>query len=392
MSRRIVLISLTAEPGVFSERIQENVLHKFNIDRFETDGGYEIANLRIAYRVFGRPNASRDNVILIFHALTGDANCAGYETKEGKVSGWWQGLFQDNPGIDLTKYCVICPNHPTSCYGSSGPLDIEIGSTSPLGPDFPDFTTRDIVRAHSKLIKSLEIPTLHAVVGGSLGGMLALEWAIMKPVATKNAIVMAAPGESSAQSIAFNHIQEKCFEVDPDFRDGHYYQNKRPMTALSLARQMAMITYRSPDEFSERFGRKKCFNETIDERTFEIQSYLDHQGKKFIQRFDANSYLKLLHVLNRHNIARNRGSLENGIRQIESKMLFIGIDTDILYTSTEVERLHKRCKELEIDTTYKTIYSLHGHDSFLIEYKQLNNILNKQLTLTPNGDHHVKDN
>lgn len=383
LSKHIVLYAEEKHYSSFREKTRPDTLHHHVLDKFTTEAGDTIVNLKIAYRVFGKANEKRDNIILVFHALTGDSNCAGYQSPDGFVHGWWEGLFSKQ-GIDPDKYCIICPNHPTSCYGSSGPLDKQVGANTPLGQDFPDFSVRDIVNAHGQLIKWLDIKQLHAVIGGSLGGMIALEWAIINPVDTLKSIVIAAPAASNAQSIAFNHIQKKCFEMDPDFKGGNYYNGKRPMLALSLARQIGMITYRSPEEFTKKFGRSLCFCEKETPNYYEIQSYLDYQGEKFFNRFDANSYIKLLTILDEHDVSRDRQSMESALAKIRAQMLFVSIDSDILYPPEDVENLHQMCLEQNIDSHFNCIKSLHGHDSFLIEYDQLTDYVN--IFLNNNGN------
>jgi len=377
--RTITFYAEAVEAKHFVERLANNQLHRVFLKEFETEKGERIVNLKLAYRVWGKPNAERDNILLIFHALTGDANCAGYTGPDGRVAGWWEALFGRHAAIDLAQWCVICANHPGSCYGSSGPTDREVGATRPIGRDFPEFSPRDLACAHKQLLDLLEIPSVHAVLGGSLGGMAALEWAVLFPGAAKRAVVLAAPAASSAQAIAFNHIQAKCFEIDPAFKNGDYYGGPRPMLALSLARQIATITYRSPGEFHSRFGRDTAFSPQPDAQAYLIQRYLDYQGEKLVRRFDPNSYLKLLATLDRHDLARGRGSLAEVLKAIRAQMCLISIDSDILYTGEEVESLYRAMAEAGVAAQYKQIASLHGHDGFLIESDQLNPLVGKFL-------------
>ncbi len=363
----------------FLQKTAPDRLHKHVLDHFVTEAGDSIANLTLAYRVFGRPNPARDNIVLVFHALTGDANCAGYRGPDGSVAGWWEELFQPGGALDTAKFCVICPNHPLSCYGSSGPISFAVGANEPLGSDFPPFSSRDLARVHGELLRALGIETLFCAIGGSLGGMVALEWALLQPLPTKRCAVLAAPAAGSAQAIAFNHIQKRCFDLDPHFKGGRYYGGPKPKLALSLARQVAMVTYRSPAEFSERFGRETAFSLEKDDRYFEMQSYLDHQGEKLLLRFDPNCYLKLLNVLNEHDIARNRPDLLEMIRKIRTEMLFVGIDSDILYTAEEVERTCRLFSEHGASARYECLHSKYGHDGFLIEFERLGTILHKFL-------------
>ncbi len=359
-------------------RLATNRLHKCNLGRYTTEAGEEIVNLQVAYRVFGTPSPTRDNLVLVFHALTGDANCAGYDDTDGHNPGWWEGVFSPAAALDLSTTCVICPNHPGSCYGSSGPLDRAVGNTRPIGLDFPELTSRDLALIHRELIRYLGIERLKAVIGGSLGGMAALEWAIECPGLAEKVVVIAAPAKSSAQALAFNHLQKKCFELDPSFKQGRYHDGPRPTLALALARQIGMVTYRNPEEFEGRFGRT-LHEQRKDARTYEIQNYLDYQGSKLVQRFDANSYVKLLSVLDEHDISRNRGSRKQALQRISDKLLCVGIDSDILYTAKEVKELYELARQCGVQAHYGELISIHGHDSFLIEYEQLNQLLTEFL-------------
>ncbi|GAB4294705.1 MAG: homoserine O-acetyltransferase [Myxococcota bacterium] len=371
-------ITFKAENGVekpANVRFAENTLHKIIFKEFITERGDKIVNLRVAYRVFGKPNEAKNNIVLVFHALTGDANCAGY-TKEGvKVEGWWEELFEKEGGVPLDRYCVICPNHPSSCYGSSGPSDFEVGGSAPLGPDFPPLNVRDLARVHYELIRRLGIKRLKCVIGGSLGGMIAIEWAVNFPDAAEKVAVIAAPLANNAQALAYNHVQRRCFDIDPNFKGGRYYGGARPDKALSLARQMGMITFRHPGEFARRFGRNTNYPTIERNKYYKIQSYLEHQGEKLLKRFDANSYIKLLELTDAHDISRGTGDFETPLSRVKSELLFVSVDSDVLYPPAEVEEIYNLARSKGAKARYETITSIHGHDGFLIESVQLNTIL-----------------
>lgn len=371
MGERIVLKARRTPAPPWRERFAPNRLHALTLDEFTTEGGAALVNLRVAYRVFGNPSPTRDNVVLVYHALTGDANCAGYSGADGPVAGWWESLFAAGEVLDSARWCVICPNHVSSCYGSSGPLDTTIDEDEPLGLRFPTLTPRDLVRIYEKLLEYLELPRLALVLGGSLGGMLALETAIMLPTLAERVAVFAAPAESSAQALAFNHIQRRCFDLDLNFRKGRYHAGPKPLLALSLARQIAMITYRSPGELGARFGREVARSAADTAARFEVERYLEHQGEKLIRRFDPNSYLKLLDMLDAHDIGRDRGGVDEALRPVRARLLLVGIDTDILYTPEEVRFLHGACQRAGLDATYRELATIHGHDGFLIEQQQV---------------------
>ncbi len=377
MTDRNVTFYADATPSsTAATRLAEDTLHKAVFEAFITEAGVRFTNLRVAYRIFGRPNADHSNIVVVFHALTGDANCAGYKSIDGDVKGWWEPLFAPGACLDKRKYCVICANHPGSCYGSSGPVDREVGADEPMGAAFPDLTVRDLARIHHRLVAEyLGFRSLALAIGGSLGGMIALEWAILFPAAAKRVAVLAAPGISNAQALAFNHIQRRLFDLDPAFRGGDYYGGPAPMLGLSLARQIAMITYRSKVEFDTRFGREENPSLESDQSCFQVQSYLDYQGEKLIRRFDANSYIKLLGILDSHDIGMKRGGIESALRLVRSKLLFVSVESDILYEAEEVKQLHDIAGHVGLNVQYGCIESVHGHDGFLIEFDQVNRLI-----------------
>lgn len=365
------------ESGNFSSRFEENKLHYMYHDSFITESEADIRNFRVAYRVFGTPNEKKDNIILVFHALTGDCNCSGYSDTDGNKPGWWQEIFAPGKIFDLNKFCIICPNHPGGCYGSIGPTDHLIGTSSPVGPDFPTFSIRDVARAHQLLLTHLNIEMLHTVIGGSFGGMVVSEFIINFPDIAQNAVMIAAPIAHSAQALALNHIQRKCIEMDPNYHDGQYYNGPLPKKGLGLARQIGMITYRNPIEFDERFGRSTQYANDEKETYFEIQSYLDYQGQKLLNRFDANSYIKLTYTMDEHDISHGTGDFNKFIRKITCNLLLIAIDSDILYPPEEMQSFKNFCLKNSVKAKYATIESAHGHDGFLIEYNQLDQIISE---------------
>ena len=361
----------------FSERFAENKRHNVVFDRFDSENGDELINYKVGYRVFGQPNAKRDNIILVFHALTGDANCGGYYDNDGYVSGWWDVLFSEKGIFDRRKYCVICPNHPSSCYGSIGPGDMVVGKTKPIGPDFPALTVKDIAKTHYQLMQWLGIEHLYCLIGGSFGGMIVSEFIVNYPQYAKSAVMIAAPIAHNAQALALNHIQRECIENDPNYNQGQYYAESGPNSGLSLARQVGMISYRHSGEFDERFGRTTQYSENEKEKYFQIQSYLEYQGQKLINRFDANSYIKLTRVMDTHDLSHGRESFQNALSHIRCNLLLVAIDSDILYPPEEVRQTAELCQESGVNCQFSLIRSIHGHDGFLIEFEQLNHILDK---------------
>jgi homoserine O-acetyltransferase len=379
----LILFAEGAHAEPVAERLSEGRLHHCVLPTFETEAGERIANLRLAYRVFGEPAPDRSNIVLVLHALTGDTNCAGYTGSQGRIEGWWEPLFSKGGALPLDSTCVICANHPGGCYGSSGPTDTAVGGTAPLGPDFPVLTPRDLAAAQAALLEALGVPRLSLCIGGSLGGMVALELVLMFPRLAERAAVIAVGPTSGAQALAFNHVQRRCFELDPSFKDGRYHGGPPPALALSLARQMAMITYRSAAEFDERFGRALSFRATDRDRYFQVQHYLDHQGKKLLSRFDANSYLRLLDALDTHDVFRGRGDARAALAAMEARLLLVSVSTDFLYPRGDILAFRDLCREAGLDVAYEEIESPLGHDGFLLETAQLNRMLTEFLNARP---------
>ncbi len=359
----------------FGERFRENRRHTVFFDSFLSENGDELINYRLAYRVFGQPNPKRDNIVVVFHALTGDANCGGYYDRDGYVPGWWSTLVEKGAIFDRRDYCVICPNHPSSCYGSVGPGDVVVGGKHPLGPDFPPLTTRDITRMHYRLLQWLNIERIKCAIGGSFGGMVVSELIVNYPELAESGVMIAAPIAHNAQALAFNHIQRKCIENDPHYNGGRYYSGPKPNRGLSLARQVGMITYRNPVEFDGRFGRNTQYPSREREKYFQIQSYLEHQGRKLLNRFDANSYIKLTHVMDSHDLSDGSGDFPTALSKIKSNLLLVAIDSDILYPPEEIEKTAELCRSSGVSCRFALIRSIHGHDGFLIEFDQLDRIL-----------------
>jgi homoserine O-acetyltransferase len=371
VAAEIVFFPENNGPEPLAVRFEQDRLHRCVLPLFETEQGVRIKNLSMSYRVFGAPSPFRDNVVLVLHALTGDTNCAGHESAQGRRDGWWEGLFAPNGALPLDRYCVICANHPGGCYGSSGPMDTPVGGSEPLGPDFPLFTPRDFATAQSMLLHALGIDRLRLCIGGSLGGMVALEMLIMFPKLAEAGAVIAVGPATSAQALAFNHVQRRCFDLDPNYKGGRYYGGPRPSTALSIARQTAMITYRSAEEFDQRFGRALTRVEDNDRR-FEIQRYLEHHGEKLLCRFDAGSYLSLLKTLDAHDVFRGRGDPVHALEAVRARVLFISVSSDFLFPKQDIFRLAEMCRNAGVDVTYREIESIFGHDGFLVETEQLN--------------------
>jgi homoserine O-acetyltransferase len=353
---------------------------------FEFECGKSIPSISIAYETYGRLNKEKSNAILICHALTGSAYLAGKPIFSNellqrspllgamarKTPGWWDDLVGPGRVFDTDRFYIISSNIMGSCYGSSGPASINPESGKKYGPDFPQVTVRDIVHAERELIHHLGIEKLHAAIGGSLGGMQVLEWALMFPSMINSIVPIGTSARHSDWCIGLNNIARQAIMNDPDWQEGHY--QKQPEKGLALARKVGMVSYRSDISFNARFGYERILPENDifkPENIFQVESYLNYQGTKLVERFDANSYLYLTRAMDSHDITRDRGSLEEVLRQIKTRTLCIGIDSDILYPAHEQKSIAAAIPWAQ----YSEIKSINGHDAFLIEFDQISAII-----------------
>jgi homoserine O-acetyltransferase len=342
-----------------------------SIGAFPLERGGALPDVTIAYETWGTLNAARDNVILVEHALTGDSHVVG-DAGEGHASpGWWGGLVGPGRPIDTERWFVIASNVLGGCQGTTGPA-----STAPdgaaWGSRFPYITIRDQVNAEAAMLDRLGIDRLAAVIGGSMGGMRAIEWAATHPARVERCIVLASAAYATADQIAWCQPQLLAIRHDPDFAGGDYYDTGRsPDKGLGLARRIAHITYRTETELSGRFGRDAQPGEDplgpASRGRFAVESYLDHHAGKLARRFDANAYLVLTEAMNSHDVGRDRGGLEAALSAVTADCTIVSVDTDRLYPprlSDELARLLPRASRAEIHSEY-------GHDGFLIEDEQV---------------------
>lgn len=342
----------------------EGVLTTIPIGSFTTEAGAEIASVDIAYQRWGEFRGS--NVLLIEHALTGDSD----------VATWWCDLVGPGKALDTDSWCVIATNVLGGCNGSTGPSSDFDGK--PYGSRFPAISIRDQVEAEKRFLDVLGITEVHAVIGGSMGGARTLEWTLLYPEMLQAACVIAVSARASAWQIGIQSAQISAIERDPLWRGGDYYDGEYPAEGLAAARRIAHLTYRGEMEIDERFGTSAQAGENplgpyrkLDQR-FAVNSYLDYQGAKLTQRFDAGSYVTLTESLNRHDIGRGRGGLNKALASSEVPTMVVGVDTDILYPYHQQEHISRNLGNL---LAMAKLSSPVGHDAFLVESRQMDRIL-----------------
>lgn len=350
-----------------------------DVGDIELERGGVLPGVRIAYETWGTLNEARDNVILVEHALTGDSHVVG-EAGDGHASpGWWNSLIGPGCPVDPGQWFVVAANVLGGCQGSTGPASTAPDGR-PWGSRFPYVTVRDQVEAEHRVLADLGIDRLAAVVGGSMGGMRALEWAVSRPDAVERCIVLASTAYATADQIAWCQSQLLAIRHDPDFSGGDYYASgRRPDAGLGLARRIAHITYRTEAELGQRFGREPQLGEDplqAGERgRFAVESYLDHHAGKLARRFDANSYIVLTEAMNSHDVGRDRGGLRAALARVTADCTVVSVDTDRLYPPRLSDELHEALPA----SKREHIVSDFGHDGFLIEEDQVGRIVREAL-------------
>ncbi|WP_292489566.1 homoserine O-acetyltransferase [Methanoculleus sp. 10] len=349
-------------------------------DPLPLESGAILAPVTIAYETYGRLNREKSNAILICHALSGDAHVAGYHEEAGRP-GWWDGVVGPGKAFDTDRYFIVCSNVIGGCSGSTGPASVNPGTGQPYGTTFPVITIRDIVQAQRRLVGNLGIERLFAVVGGSMGGMQALQWAVSYPNDLCKVIVIAATARSSPQQIAFNEVGRRAIMADPAWLAGNYLLTEPPVRGLALARMIGHITYLSDGAMHDRFGRNLQNRESIGygfATEFQVESYLHHQGDSFTRRFDANSYLYITRAIDYFDLAVN-GSLAAGFAGVKASFLVVSVSSDWLYPPYQSEEIVDALAANGVNVEYCEIRSNYGHDAFLLESGQLNYLIGKFL-------------
>ncbi len=332
---------------------------------FELESGERLRAVEIAWRRWGTLNATGDNAILICHALTGSAD----------ADDWWPGLIGPGQALDPAKHFIVCSNVLGGCYGTSGPLHAHPADGEPWGSRFPQFTIRDMVHLQARLLEHLGVRRLQLVLGPSLGGMQVLEWAASFPERVQAIAPIGVSGRHSAWCIGISEAQRQAIYADPDWRDGRYAAGQGPARGLAVARMFAMCSYRSRENFQQRFGRSL----QPDSAVFSVESYLRYQGSKLVHRFDANTYVRLTQAMDSHDVARGRGDYRGVLEQLDLPALVVSVDSDILYPPCEQEELARHLPQAR----YRQLQTPAGHDGFLIETDVLNAMLAEFLADVP---------
>jgi len=345
-------------------------------DEMVLESGAKLGPITLAYETCGTLDEDKSNAILVLHALSGDSHVAGYYTPEDEKPGWWDNMVGPGKGIDTDKYFVVCSNILGSCMGSTGPCSINPRTVLPYGLDFPVVTIGDMVCAQKALIDHLGIKRLLAVVGGSIGGMQVLEWCVRYPESVIGAIPLATTTRHSALAIAFNEVARQAIMADPKWNDGNYYFGPKPNLGLAVARMIGHITYLSDESMRHKFGRrlqdKSDFSFNFD-ADFQVESYLRYQGKKFVERFDANAFLYITKAADYYDIRKQygNGSTVQAFSRARAKFLVVSFTSDWLYPTYQSRAMVKAMKKNGLDVSFCEIEAEWGHDAFLLSSDRL---------------------
>lgn len=342
-------------------------------ETFRLAGGGNLQPVTLRYALYGELNRARDNAILVCHALSGSA----------RVADWWPQLFGQDSLFDTARYCVVGVNVIGSCYGSTGPTSLNPNRPGEAyGIDFPLVTISDMVRSQALLMDYLGIERLSCVIGGSIGGMQALRWAVDFPDRVKRCVAIGV-APLTAMGLALNHLQRQAIRNDPAWQGGRYSPDEPPVNGLALARALAMCSYKSAELFEERFARRpdrsgEDPHGSLSAR-FDIAGYLDYQGSIFTRRFDANSYLLISKAMDNFELARGFDSEEEALLRIKARLLLVGISSDWLFPASEVRALFERARAAGVNAAYAELESTHGHDGFLADAHRLAQIIRPHL-------------
>ncbi len=360
-------------------RVGDPVGHRrfAGIGELRLEAGGVLPEVQVAYETWGRLNASGSNAVLVEHALTGDSHVVGVAGPGHPSPGWWEGLVGPGRDIDTDRWFVVAANVLGGCQGTTGPVSAAPDGR-PWGSRFPFITIRDQVAAEAALADLLGVEQWAMVIGGSMGGMRVIEWAVTHPDRVARAVVLASTAASTADQIAWAQPQLLAVRADPDFAGGDYYDRSQgPVAGMGIARRIAQATYRSAAELDQRFGREAQAGEEPLGRggRYAVESYLDYHSDKLARRFDANSYLVLTEAMNSHDVGRDRAGVEQALARVTAQVIAVGVDSDRLYPVAQSERIARGVR----DGVFRTIHSPCGHDGFLIEVDQVGEIVGDAL-------------
>lgn len=344
---------------------------------FELESGGRLASVTVAFEHWGTLNDDHSNAVLVLHALSGDSHAHGPAGPGHVSSGWWDGLIGPGLALDTDEFFVVCSNVLGGCQGTTGPSSPG-AEGAPFGSHFPVITIRDQVTVEAAFADELEIATWAGVVGGSMGGMRALEWCVMYPHRLTRAIVLATSAAASAEQIALCSMQIQAIRTDPAFAGGDYYlSGRRPLAGLALARALGQISYRTESEFDQRFSRAaQDSRDPLHDGQYAVESYLAYQGEKLTRRFDANSYVVLSQAMNHHDVGRGRGGVASALASVQSRVTVAGIANDRLYP---LEQQVELAALLPGDEQVHVIESPFGHDGFLLETEAVGDVIRRSL-------------
>ena len=342
------------------------------------DNGQNFGPVTVRYETYGILNKEKSNAILIVHAFSGDAHAAGRYGPEDEHEGWWENMIGPGKGLDTTKYFIVSSNVLGGCRGTTGPNSINPATGREYGMTFPVITIHDMVKIQKELVDHLGIHSLLAVIGGSMGGMQALDWAVRYPEQVRSAAILASTSRLTAQGIAFNAVGRSAIMSDPNWNDGDYYGHAVPARGLATARMIGHITYLSDESMRTKFGRRLRERETYGydfADLFEIESYLNHQGDKFVERFDANSYIYISKAMDYFDLGERYGGLANAFSQAKAKFLVVSFTSDWLYPTYQSKEIVFALMKASKDVSFTEISCPFGHDSFLLETERQSKII-----------------
>lgn len=376
--------------------IVETRFHKFAEPPNELvlECGRKLGPITLAYETYGELNEDRSNCILVLHALTGDAHAAGRNHPDDPKPGWWDNMIGPGKAFDTSRYFVVCSNIIAGCKGSTGPGSMDPWTGRPYALDFPMVTIPDMVNAQKALIDYLGIRELMCVVGGSMGGMQVLQWAVAYPEMVRLAIPIATTARLSAQAIAFDAVGRHAIMSDPNWKRGNYYGGPVPSAGLSVARMIGHITYMSDMSMHEKFGRHLQDKKVPDYdfvTEFQVESYLSYRGESFVERFDANSYLYITKAMDYFDLAQPSGDLRKELAKVNAAFLVVSFSSDWLFPSYMSKEIVSALRRNNVDVSYAEIQSAYGHDAFLLEVDTLTRLIVNFLEYADPRNGHADD-